>query len=82
MSNLRDVDSELRPIVEKVWGGKEVPFPLVLDNTFKTWERFGIPGLGTAVLIDPSGKVVAGGLEKLKRVLEKGDSSDEPKARF
>jgi hypothetical protein len=50
-----------------------VPFPLVLDNTFQTWERFGIPGLGTAVLIDPNGNVVAGGLEELKRVLESGE---------
>ena len=71
LKSMRDLDSSLKPIVEKVWDGKEIPFPVVLDNSFATWERFGIPGLGTAVLVDPSGNVVAGGLKELARVLEK-----------
>jgi hypothetical protein len=40
------------------------------DSTFKTWERFGLPGLGTVILIDPEGKLVKGDeamlAEKLK----------------
>lgn len=75
LNRLQDLDSSLQPIVEKVWGGERIPFPIVLDNTFKTWERFGIPGLGTAVLIDPQGNVVEGGIEELKRVLQIGEQA-------
>jgi hypothetical protein len=81
LESIQDLDAELQPIVEKVWDGKNIPFPIVLDNTFKTWERFGIPGLGTAVLVDPRGNVVEGGAETLQRVLKNGEPGDEPKSR-
>ena len=48
------------PIVKHVWGGTPLPFPILLDNTFQTWERFGLPGLGTVLLIDPHGNLVNG----------------------
>jgi hypothetical protein len=28
-----DLDRELKPIAKAVWGGKELPFPVLLDNT-------------------------------------------------
>ncbi len=81
IDNVKELDSQLRPIREKVWGGKRIPFPIVLDNTFNTWERFGIPGLGTAVLVDPRGNIVEGGVESLRQALTNGEPSDEPKSR-
>jgi len=70
LKSMADVDRALAPIVKHVWGGKTLPFPILLDPTFKTWERFGLPGLGTVVLIDPEGKLTKGDetvlAEKLK----------------
>jgi hypothetical protein len=70
LKSIADVDRALEPIVKHVWGGKTLPFPILLDPTFKTWERFGLPGLGTVILIDPEGKLMKGDeavlAEKLK----------------
>ena len=60
MKSIADVDRALEPIVNHVWGGKALPFPILLDPTFKTWERFGLPGLGTVIPIDPEGKLIKG----------------------
>jgi hypothetical protein len=60
LKSMADVDRALEPIVRHVWGGKALPFPILLDPTFKTWERFGLPGLGTVILIDPDGKLAKG----------------------
>ena len=70
INSMEQLDTELQPIIENVWDGRRLPFPIVLDNTFQSWERFGIPGLGTAVLVDPDGNVVEGGVEKLRSVLK------------
>jgi hypothetical protein len=60
LKSMADVDRGLEPIVKHVWGGKSLPFPVLLDPTFQTWERYGLPGLGTVVLIDPDGNLVPG----------------------
>jgi len=52
-----------------VWGGKKLPFPILLDNSFATWESFGLPGLGTTLLVDPTGNLVEGGLDALQKQL-------------
>ncbi|HEY3967948.1 MAG TPA: redoxin domain-containing protein [Planctomycetaceae bacterium] len=59
LKSIADVDKQLEPIVKHVWK-KPLPFPVLLDSTFKTWERFGLSGLGTVILIDPEGKLVEG----------------------
>lgn len=73
LKSMADVDRALEPIVKHVWGGKALPFPILLDPTFKTWERFGLPGLGTTILIDPDGKLIKGEeavlAEKLKQTV-------------
>ncbi len=81
INSVKNLDSKLSPVRDKVWGGKGIPFPIVLDNTFRTWERFGITGLGTDVLIDPRGNFVEGGVEALREVLANGEASGEPKPR-
>ncbi|MEM6692968.1 MAG: TlpA disulfide reductase family protein, partial [Planctomycetota bacterium] len=46
IGSMSQLDRALLPIETNVWNGKKIPFPIVLDNTLKTWERYGIPGLG------------------------------------
>jgi thiol-disulfide isomerase/thioredoxin len=59
LRSIDEMEKKLRPIVEHVWG-QSLPFPVMLDPTFKTWERYGLPGLGTVVLIDPEGHLAKG----------------------
>lgn len=33
---------------------------LMMTRRSRPWERFGLPGLGTVILIDPEGKLVEG----------------------
>ena len=72
LKSMADVDRALEPIVKHVWGGKTLPFPILLDPTFKTWERFGLPGLGTVILIDPEGKLTKGDEDVLAEKLKEG----------
>jgi AhpC/TSA family len=70
VKSMADVDRRLEPIVKHVWGGKPLPFPILLDPTFQTWERYGLDGMGVVLLIDPEGNLVRGDetvlAEKLK----------------
>ncbi len=70
LKSMADVDRALEPIVKNVWGGKTLPFPILLDPTFRTWERFGLTGLGTVILIDPEGKLVKGDEDVLAKKLK------------
>jgi hypothetical protein len=76
VTSMAELDRKLEPIVKHVWGGKSLPFPVVLDASFKTQENFGISTLGP-LLIDPEGRLVKGDetvlAEKLKE--QKGTSS-------
>lgn len=49
---------------EKLWK-KPLPFPVLLDATGATTKRWGVHMFPTTVLIDPDGKLVRGGGEKL-----------------
>lgn len=70
LKSMADVDRALEPIIKHVWGGKTLPFPILLDPTFKTWVRFGLPGLGTVILIDPEGKLTKGDEDVLAEKLK------------
>jgi thiol-disulfide isomerase/thioredoxin len=71
MKSIAEVDQALEPIVKHVWGGKPLPFPLLLDPSMTTLERFGVPGYET-ILIDPDGRLVKGGESTLaERLKEK-----------
>ncbi|MHC5540438.1 TlpA family protein disulfide reductase, partial [Singulisphaera rosea] len=74
VASMADVDRRLAPILEHVWGRKTFPFPILLDTTFRTWERFGLPGLGTVILIDPDGKLVPGDEKALAERLKEAAS--------
>lgn len=64
-----DLDKRLQTVVKNVWG-KPLPFPVLLDPTVTTMERYGLSGFGTLILIDPQGNLVKGDetvlAEKLK----------------
>jgi hypothetical protein len=65
-----ELEPRLKPIKEKHWGGKDLPFPILFDSTGKTITTWGIRSFPTFVLIDPEGRVVKGGnLKMLEREL-------------
>jgi thiol-disulfide isomerase/thioredoxin len=69
---MADLDRMLKPIVKVIWGGKELPFPVLLDNTTKSMESFGVELFGVTVLIDPTGRLVQGDESTLAAILKKG----------
>lgn len=60
MQSMADLDRTLKPVVKAVWGGKELPFPVLLDNTYTSMERFGVDLFGIMLLVDPTGRLVKG----------------------
>lgn len=67
------LDRHLAHVKKAVWGGKDLPFPVLLDDTFRTYERFGLEGNGVSnlLLIDPEGKLVEGDLKTLAEKLDR-----------
>jgi AhpC/TSA family len=78
LKSMANVDRGLAPIVEHVWGGKTIPFPVLLDSSFKTWESFGLQGMGLVLLIDPERHLVKGDETMLAEKLREKARS-EPK---
>ena len=70
-ATLTELDARMKPFIDNLWDEKSIPYPVVLDATFKTWERYGIPGLGTSVLVDPQGRLVEGDVNTLAEILKK-----------
>jgi hypothetical protein len=79
MESMADLDRELKPIVKVVWGGKELPFPVALDNSFATMENFGVEFFGATLLIDPAGRLVKGDETTLATILKNGDRDSSRK---
>jgi hypothetical protein len=55
---LDELDKRLPALQDKHWGGKPLPFPILLDATGETIKSWGIRGFPTLVLIDPEGRVL------------------------
>ena len=70
LKTVADVDRALEPIVKYVWDGKPLPFPVLLDASMTTLERYGVPGYET-LLVDPEGRLVAGDERVLAEELKK-----------
>jgi hypothetical protein len=74
LKSFGDLDLHLKSLSEKVWKGKTIPFPVWLDPTGATNDRWSIRGFPTVHLVDPEGKLVRGGsLELLEEKLKEGD---------
>jgi hypothetical protein len=71
VKSLDDLDKKLAKTVEKLWKGKQLPFPIVLDSSGKTLKSYAVQAFPTLVLIDPEGKIAqvelgaGGGVEKM-----------------
>ena len=57
--SLKEMDGKLTNIKDVCWQGKDLPFPILLDDGGKTEEIFGVEAHPTSILIDPDGNVVA-----------------------
>lgn len=66
-----ELDENLKPAMKAYWGGKPLPFPVLLDTTGETVMAYGINSWPTSFLIDPEGKIVAAEAEELERILKK-----------
>ena len=64
VKTFQDLDAKMKEgrLVER-WGGKNLPFPVLLDATGETVKSYGIEAYPTNVLLDPEGRVVKGGNE-------------------
>ena len=60
LKSMADVERKLEPIIEHVWGGKALPFPVMLDNSLETMEGYGLGGFGSVFLVDPQGNLIEG----------------------
>jgi hypothetical protein len=63
--DIAGLDREIAAVKKAVWGGEDLPFPVILDNTFQTYERFGLDGVSNLLLIDPEGRLAEGDLKSL-----------------
>lgn len=65
-----ELDKELAGTPRRLWHGKDLPFPVLLDATGQTIKAYDINGYPTTLLIDPEGKLVGrGGKEDLESKL-------------
>lgn len=72
VKNFEELDEKLEGIIEEHWGGRELPFPILLDATGQTLRDYDIHTFPTLLLIDPDGKLVKGRAEKmLEEILSK-----------
>jgi thiol-disulfide isomerase/thioredoxin len=63
-----EMDKKLLGTRQSLWGGRDLPFPILLDDAGQTAKAYTIQGWPTTILIDPDGKVV--GEDRGHRLLE------------
>ncbi|CAN5898082.1 hypothetical protein BH23PLA1_BH23PLA1_40380 [soil metagenome] len=67
IKTLDDFEARLQPLIDHVWKGKDLPFPVLLDPSYKTWANYSLEGFPTILLIDPEGNLVEGDLATLSQ---------------
>ena len=55
--NYEELAPDLEQCKERYWDGRDLPFPILFDETGSTIRRLGITGYPTILLIDPEGKL-------------------------
>ena len=58
VKDFADLDKKLEGPRQKYWGGRDLPFPILLDATGQTIKDWGVHAFPTTLLIDPEGKLV------------------------
>ena len=58
--SFEELDPHLDALTAERWGGKPLPFPILLDATGETVDKLGVSSYPTLLLVDPEGKVVRG----------------------
>ena len=81
-ASIAAMDRQLEPVVKQVWGGRALPFPVVLDASFQSMEIFGISTFGP-LLVDPEGNLMNGDegvlAEKLKERADRPREKSAPR---
>ena len=63
--SLEELAPRLEELAAERWGGKPLPFPILLDATGETIDTLGITNFPTLLLVAPDGKVVRGASNRL-----------------
>ncbi len=72
VKNFAELDEKLAAVKEKHWKGRDLPFPILLDESGETVKQYGIHAFPTTILIDPDGHLVGEATEvDLRKALEK-----------
>ena len=70
VKDFAELDKKLERPRQAYWGGRDLPFPVLLDATGRTIKEWDIHAFPTTVLIDPEGKLVGqAGEEELEAKL-------------
>jgi len=78
VKTLAELDRRTAAARARFWGGKPLPFPLLLDDDSLTYTEYGVSMFPTFMLVDPAGKVVErGDPERLEAELKKLQAASE-----
>ena len=55
--SIADLEKELVSIKKSVWNNRDLPFPVIVDDTDASAKAYGIKELPAAVLVSPDGRV-------------------------
>jgi thiol-disulfide isomerase/thioredoxin len=56
--SLEELEPQLEHVSKTFWGGKPLPFPILLDSTGQTLKNYEVHAYPTEFLIDPEGQLV------------------------
>ncbi len=56
--NLAELETQLVQVSQAYWGGKRLPFPILLDSTGQTLKNYSVHAFPSLFLIDPEGRLV------------------------
>jgi hypothetical protein len=80
VKSFEEMDEKTADKKEQYWGGKDLPFPVLLDSTGETIKQFDISAFPTMILFDPEGRLVGyASIEMLKEALDGKVKTPKPR---
>lgn len=58
VKTIAEYDRKIERVIRDYWHGRNHPFPVLVDDGYKTFEAYSVDAVSTSVLIDPQGNVV------------------------